>query len=376
MGQIEKFLFNVSFDEAELAAAEAAAKAAVEDAEAEEAEVAAAPTYSEEELEAARREGFEAGKAEGIQEAGDAVETQISSALTQLAGQIGAMFQQQTAANAALFDDAINIAIAISHKCFPHLSETNAPRVIEDMVRDVLAEILEEPRALIHVHPDLVPPLNTRISAITEAANFEGQVIIIDDESMPLGDCRVSWSSGSAERNMNALWQRVDEIVETNIRAVTQPAGGESAAAGTAPTPSAPPHAPAAAPDPAAAAPQPAASDAGTADAGAGAGGEPDGTEAQDDLSIEINNLEGFDDDASMPEADTAATDMPAADADSEEIDADDTGAHLEAGPGIMAEPDEATILEPDAPDAEQAEEPDTTDDAADESRPPPGANS
>jgi len=381
MGQIEKFLFNISFDEAEMAKAEAAARSAQEGAEEEEAEEEQAPTFSEEELEAARREGFEEGKAEGVREAGDAVETQISSALGQLAGQIGTLFQQQVSANAALFDDAIHIATSISKKCFPHLSETQSLQVIEDMVRDVLAAILEEPRALVHIHPDLVEPLNERIGAITDAANFEGQVIIIDDAAISLGDCRVSWSSGSAERDMDALWRSVDEIVEANIRAVTQPDARESVAADGAPTPPAPTPQPDGAPAPAADAAQPAAPADEPATPQPAPGEAPQQATEESELSPENNELDETGPAPATPGPDTAADDIPAPEGAPADADADETGAHLQAGPGIMAEPDEATILEPDAAAAEEpAAEAESADVdletlEAEESRPPTGAN-
>ena len=71
----ERFLFDVSFDEADLALAEAeaTAKLAVQEAEPAEPEQNI-PTFTEDQLNAARYEGYEAGHEAGIQEAGDAIE--------------------------------------------------------------------------------------------------------------------------------------------------------------------------------------------------------------------------------------------------------------------------------------------------------------
>lgn len=379
MRQIEKFLFNVSFDEAELAQAEEAAKAALEETTEDESEELEVPTFSEAEVEAARAEGFEAGKAAGISEAGDAVETQISAALSQLTEQIGTLFHNQAVTNAELFDDAINIAIAISRKCFPHLNDTHGERAVEDMVKEVLAEILEEPRAVVHVHSDLVEPLNARISNIADAANFEGQVLIIDDDTMPPGDCRVSWSSGSAERDMNALWRKVDEIVEMNAHAVGRPdsiAAGESPEANRVQTP--PLERPAGAPGPtgAPAPPLPSAPDSAADGLDAGLQGATESHDNQTENFIDINNVtngETMETDAAPPSPEpSGSADTATRDSDQ----ADTTGAHLQAGPGIVEEPDKEGILE-----AEQSENlnavgagAEEMDDAA-EGMPPTGAN-
>ncbi len=366
MRQIEKFLFNVSFDEDELARAEEAAKVAFAETEEESFEEIELPSFSEEELAAARAEGFEAGKAEGARETSEALEARIADTLTQLAVRIDTLFNERVATNAALFDDAVNIALAISRKCFPHLTETHALRAIEDMVRDVLAEILEEPRAMIHVHPELSPSLNERISALAEASNFEGQVLIIDDANMAMGDCRVSWSSGSAERDMKALWQRVDEIVEMNVHTLMQPdhdAASESPGANRAQSPArARPSAAGGTRKPTAAAP--AKTPAGPE---AGAPEPPHQQPHRRENNPDINDVGLFGDEAS------GAGQMPGGAATSGD-EFDDTAAHLQAGPGIVDAPEDGDILA-----AEQSEGLDTdqaaTDgpDDGDESAPPRG---
>jgi flagellar biosynthesis/type III secretory pathway protein FliH len=366
MRQIEKFLFNVSFDENELARAEAATKAAEAEVQEESFEEIELPTFSEEEVATARAEGFDAGKAEGSQETAESIEARTAETLAKLAGQFGNLFRDQTATNAALFDDAINIAVAILRKCFPYLTDTHAQQAIEDMVREVLAEILEEPRALVHVHPDLVEPLNARIAEIAEQSNFEGQVLIIDDAAMPPGDCRVSWSSGSAERDMKTLWQRVDEIVEQNVHALAQPergAAGESAAPKSAPAGSTR----SGAPTPVSAAPTP------PIPGGAGATAQPEpgqptgraqrrreNTSDANTLSLEsagqANLGEGRD-------AGSGGSTTP------EESDL--TAAHLQAGPGIVEAAEDADILDTDQ--SEPSDSGQSSDDAAESSSPPVG---
>ena len=379
MSPPEKFLFNVSFDEADIARAEAELKAEEEAAAEAERVVEELPSFSEEEMEAARRDGFDAGKAEGIREAGDAVETQISDSLNHMRGQFQSLFEAQTKANAALFDDSINIAVAIARKCFPHLNETHAPRLIEDMMRQVLAEIIEEPRALVYVHQDLVEPLNERVSNVAETANFEGQILILEDEKMPLGDCRITWSSGSAERDMASIWQQVDEIVEQNLDAVRQDIlepETESADGNSVPdAASAENAAPAAAPEPIPAdtappLPEPALDTEQTAAVDpASSGQEPE------EIS-DISDLEGDQEEPSAPPPSPENELSEADEGDSGVIEDDQTAVHLQAGPGIVEEAPDEAILELDTEPDETTEDPaDEMSEEAAESMPPMGPN-
>ena len=378
MAPLEKFLFNVSFDEADLARAEAEAKAAEADAMAEEVEEEAAPTFSEEELESARQQSFAEGKEAGIREASDAIETRISDALGSLTSQFQDLFNQHKIATTEIFDDAANIALAIARKCFPHLSETESQRTIEDMVRGVLAEIREEPRVMVHVHPELVAPLNERIKGIAGDANFEGQILIIDDESIAAGDCQVTWSSGSAERDMASIWQRVDEIVEQNLSAVREDVVEEVIESGSEIVPDAAPQ-PAEAAPPAPAAEMPPPPPPAAAPPAEPAGIEPDAVAADEGMG---ENMMPLNDIAEMDQLVDETPMEPAAAAPLPEThisaanEVDPTAAHLQAGPGIVEEADDEGILEADQPDEDT--EPETDVDASEdatESAPPMGPN-
>ena len=149
-------MFDVSFDEEDLALAKAetAAKLAAKEAEFTDPEEDIL-TFTEDQLNAARNEGYEAGREVGIQEAGDAIETKINDALGMISSHLDELFKRQAIDTATTFADAVKIAVAISRKCFPYLNDTHGFPEIERMVREVLTEVLEEPRVIIHINPSL-----------------------------------------------------------------------------------------------------------------------------------------------------------------------------------------------------------------------------
>lgn len=220
MAELQKFMFDVSFDEETLARQEA--EAAAQDAAADDLSEPEedAPSFTEEQLDAARDEGFEAGKQAGIREAADAIETKINDALGMIGMNFEELFKRQTLDTADIFTDAVKIAVAIARKSFPLLNETHGFPEIEYMVKDVLAEVLEEPRVIIHISPVLKAKLDERIATIAKESNFEGQVIILEDDDMAPGDCRVAWSSGLAERDTEGTLGKIDQIVADNLGTV------------------------------------------------------------------------------------------------------------------------------------------------------------
>ena len=216
-------MFDMSFDEEDLALAEAEAAvelAAQEDEFVElEQEI---PTFTEDQLNAARNESFEAGREEGMQEAGNAIETKLIDSLGRVCTQLDELFKRQAVDTATTFTDAVNIAVAIARKCFPHFNDTHGFAEIERMVREVLTEVIEEPRVIIHINPTLKDPLNERIETIARESNFEGQRLILEAEDLPPGDCRIAWSSGTAERAMEGMLSKIEQIVEANLGSIRE----------------------------------------------------------------------------------------------------------------------------------------------------------
>ena len=380
--KLEKFLFNVSFDDEVVAGPEAVAEEDIE-AEIEMIEEIDIPSFTEEQVEAARHEGFDRGRDEGIREAADAIETKINDTLGMIGNEFTELFRRQTVGNAETFSDAVNIAVAISRKCFPHFTEHHGLAEVIHMVGDVLKEVLEEPRVIIHVNPTMKEPLSERIGPVAKEANFEGQVLIIDNEEIASGDCRITWSSGSAERDMDSVWARLDQIVEQNLTAVQEEAGSQarrtnadaalaegtpppapeapesvaqvSAAALVSDTDTAPASSETAAPT------QPPAEAAAEAPAPEGLAPVPSDTlaETQPETLEPLETQEfppSSEADGDLPAPFPAADNEMMTDSNAAQDDGS-TEAHLQAGPGIVEpDPNEGILTDGSATDAETAD--------------------
>jgi len=171
------------------------------------------PTYSEEQIKESRNEGFDEGKELGINEAAEAMECKINEALGHMSEHFEDMFRKQKQANAEVFQDAIDVAVGLVKKCFPGLNERTGVNEIEIMMTELLSQIIDEPRVQVHIHPDLIDPLQQRIDGIAADTHFEGRIVLLGDDEIQPGDCRIEWQDGGGERNMQDLWMQVDGIV-------------------------------------------------------------------------------------------------------------------------------------------------------------------
>ena len=232
MTAVKKFLFDTVFDGLGEALPEAEDQGVAEDGPQQEAEAQEEqpPTFSQEDVGAARQEGFAAGKDEGLREAGDATERQLAETLATIGRRLPEFFELQQRANATAAADAVAVAVAIARKVLPDLAERNALGEIERMVKAAMPRILEEPRLVLRVNEALKDALAERLEAVIAGSGYEGKVVSRADADLSVGDCRVEWADGGAERDSAALWQEIDAIIEQNLHSPAAHAGTAAAA--------------------------------------------------------------------------------------------------------------------------------------------------
>jgi flagellar assembly protein FliH len=211
MATIRKFLFDTDFDPDRPRSEEPAGVAPpVEPAP-------ASPVIGEAELAAAREAAFAAGREAGLAEGRETAEAQAAVALHGIAERLAELFRRQEEANAATARDAVAVALAAARKLFPDLNRRNALGEVERLVETTLDKLMDEPRVVIRVGATLRDPLEARIGPLIAGTAYAGKVTILADDSLPLGDCRLEWADGGAERSVERLMREIDEVIERNF---------------------------------------------------------------------------------------------------------------------------------------------------------------
>jgi len=211
---LEKFMFDRSFD---IGGAEVVEAPVEEAAEVEEEPEVIVPTFSEQELEVAKEEAFAKGREEALSESATAIEAQIVEATKSIGEKLDALVVGQLLANKDIFADAVRISQAITKKTFPYTTIEQKTAEIEDVVRQVLAQVMEEPRVGIQVNPAIEALLQERIEQISSDTHFDGRLYVTANDSVEEGDCKIEWSSGGAERNLKAIIAGADELIEATL---------------------------------------------------------------------------------------------------------------------------------------------------------------
>jgi flagellar assembly protein FliH len=209
MNAPHKFLFDQSFDAPDPPRASARRPALPPE-----------PTFSRQELEAARAAGIDEGRAAGLAEATRTNETLAAAALSRVAAGVQQLLDgsaRQGQETQRLCCDTMRIAL---QKAVPALARRAALSEIEALLGDCLREAIEEPRLVVRACDDVFEALQRRLAALTAAAGFAGKVVLLADETLGPGDVRVEWAEGGAERDTGRLLRDIDGALARALEAI------------------------------------------------------------------------------------------------------------------------------------------------------------
>lgn len=191
------------------------------------------PTFTKDELNAARgvarAEGMEAGRAEAMQ----SIERRAGENLTLVAQRLGDADSQRRASLQEIERNAVGLCIGLMRRLFPEFQRRHGSGEIEQLVRDSLRVMVDEPRVVVRLNDENLDLLQERIKGAAASAGFAGKIVLVSDEQIPPGDCAIEWADGGTERNGDRLWAEIDAAIR-RLTAADQPS--QAAADGDAAT--------------------------------------------------------------------------------------------------------------------------------------------
>ena len=213
---MQKFMFNQMFDEEII---ERQRQEEAERLEAERiAEENAPPTFTVEEMEAAKLVAHQQGMQEGKVEAMASIEQQANLTLDLVLRQIGDLLTQYKNWTQEVHHVSISMAVAIMRKLAPELLRGSELPQVEHIVNEAFQFLTDQPKVMIRVASDLEAPLSEKVHLMASRVGYEGQVVLTGDPELELTDCRISWHAGAVERSLDETWMLIDEMFDRVLR--------------------------------------------------------------------------------------------------------------------------------------------------------------
>lgn len=172
------------------------------------------PTFSQEDIDAARDEGYRAGHAEGLEtgraEATAAAEQANADALDRLGQRLDELSTQVRGASEQRSSESLEVALTLVRKLFPALTRRHGQAEIETLIVESLERLREEPRVVVRVADAQLDTLRERIDGLAAKSGFAGKVVLLSDEDLAPGDARADWADGGAERDTARVWREIE----------------------------------------------------------------------------------------------------------------------------------------------------------------------
>lgn len=211
MTDVVKFQFDTSFDDE---APEVTPE--VEEIEAPPPE----PTFSAAEVEAARDQGFQAGRAaEADARAADASE-RIADATRAISETLTGLGAELEGIQANALTSALSVARAAIARAVPATLAETASHGIEEVVRSALSDRQGEPRVVIRVAEEMFDHIQPLVEDVAKRTGFAGQTIVLSEPGLSAPDCAIEWADGGMNRDSTALAEGINDRIDQFIASI------------------------------------------------------------------------------------------------------------------------------------------------------------
>lgn len=175
----------------------------------EEAVLADAQAQWEAQASAREAAAFENGKAEALA----SLEAQTLAQVQQINAQLIALASEREALQETMAKASIELAHLSAVKIADVLIERGPGRLVAETVLHALPLVIGEARIVVRLAEPLVEHIKSRMDDMAMEAGFMGKVVLLGDERIAPGDCRIEWANGGIERRAGAIKEDIAKTI-------------------------------------------------------------------------------------------------------------------------------------------------------------------
>lgn len=174
--------------------------------------------YTQEDIDAARREGLSEGHKKGFEEgiirgelsALTKNEKDTTKAFVHIFEYIKNIHQKEAYYEKHLLETTLELSMAIIQKIFPIYSNKHGLGEIEGVVRYILSTLLDHQDIKIFLATENIDDLYNRIEEIQTC--FPNKLTLHSDNSLKAGECRIKWQGGGARWSQPIIFENIQNI--------------------------------------------------------------------------------------------------------------------------------------------------------------------
>ncbi len=164
----------------------------------------------DDDITAARAEGFAQGQAE----ANASMERAAGESLRAIASMMQMMLGRLSDEANSLRSDAADVAVAAAKAVATSALDAFGEEAILDIVTTAVAQMREAPRLVVRVAPELVASIEERLIGCAREAGFSGEIAVRGDTTASNGDCTLDWGDAIITHNRASAFEAIELAAE------------------------------------------------------------------------------------------------------------------------------------------------------------------
>ena len=165
---------------------------------------------TDDDLVAARAEGFEQGQAHAN---GD-IERAASESLRAIAAMMQMTLGRLSEEAQSLRADAAEVSLVAARVIAGTALDQFGQDAIADIVATAVAQLRDTPRLVVRVSPDLVETIEQRLIGCAREAGFNGEIAVRGDTEAAIGDCVLDWSDATITHNRASAFDAIERAAQ------------------------------------------------------------------------------------------------------------------------------------------------------------------
>jgi flagellar assembly protein FliH len=156
------------------------------------------------------RDGYAAAETARIND----INSQILGLLQTVTNRLATIESDVAAQNKRRQNGIALAALEIARKLLPEYTKQGALTEIEAAIRTALQDMAHESRLVVRVPDTALDAIESRLKSLTDAAAYQGKLILLADPHLAESDCRIEWADGGLERNARQIWSDIDKTAQ------------------------------------------------------------------------------------------------------------------------------------------------------------------
>jgi flagellar assembly protein FliH len=163
----------------------------------------------------AYRNGFGAGHAQAQGE----INQRVAAALAVIADGIEKLNRGLDGVEARLETEAVQVSVAVASKLAPELIAREPFAEISALATECFRHLVTTPHIVVRISTAIYETAHVKLEEISKSRGFEGRLMVVSDETMAPGDCKIEWADGGVNRDEAATKAAIDDVVARYVAA-------------------------------------------------------------------------------------------------------------------------------------------------------------